>query len=87
MPTQVFVRKKSLGRDMELVLAEVLAVKQGGEVLRVKLPDSKTPVEVKAAETLPVGVVEPGQAWIARTQRPPEKVYSTARGALARQIY
>jgi hypothetical protein len=89
MPTQVFIRRKQAGRDNVLELAEVLAEKQGGDVLRLKITGIATPMDVKKSDTVPVSVVAPGQARLGGRQavRPPEKCYPTSRGALANTIY
>lgn len=89
MPIQVFIRKKVQGRDSQLEIAEVLAEKQGGDVLRLKINGIATPVDVKKSETLPVGLVAPGQARLMGrgAVRPPEKCYPTSRGALGNLIY
>ena len=89
MPTQVFIRRQKNGRDPVLELAEVLAEKQGGDVLRLKITGVATPIEVKKSETLPVSIVAPGQARLGGRQavRPPEKCYPASRGALVNTIY
>lgn len=84
MPSQVLVRKQNaMNRDSQLLVAEVLGTKSGGEVYRVQVRGEKLPRDVRASDTLPISTVAPGQARIGGLTRPPEKAFPTSRSALA----